>query len=140
MESSVLVLLLPSVVTSLIFIRHIKLSKLILVQFAHLIRVLLCQFLYVFIRVCVRASLCVSTQFYHIYRFVEPPKEYFWFLFHYKIYACSSGKMLKRRSKDSNNNYSRGFPGGAVVKNPPANAGDGGSIPGPGRSHMPRSN
>ena len=31
------------------------------------------------------------------------------------------------------------FPGGAVVKNPPANAGDMGSIPGPGRSHMPRS-
>ena len=33
-----------------------------------------------------------------------------------------------------------GFPGGAVVKNPPANAGDMGSIPGPGRSHMPQSN
>ena len=32
------------------------------------------------------------------------------------------------------------FPGDAVVKNPPANAGDTGSIPGPGRSHMPRSN
>ena len=31
------------------------------------------------------------------------------------------------------------FPGGAVVKNPPANAGDAGSIPGLGRSHMPRS-
>ena len=37
--------------------------------------------------------------------------------------------------------YSIGdFPGGAVVKNPPANAGDTGSSPGPGRSHMPRSN
>ena len=33
-----------------------------------------------------------------------------------------------------------GFPGGALVKNPPANAGDTDSIPGPGRSHMPRSN
>ena len=32
------------------------------------------------------------------------------------------------------------FPGGAVVKNLPANAGDTGSIPGPGRSHMPWSN
>ena len=32
------------------------------------------------------------------------------------------------------------FPGGSVVKNPPANAGDTGSIPGLGRSHMPRSN
>ena len=33
-----------------------------------------------------------------------------------------------------------GFPGGAVVRSPPANAGDTGSSPGPGRSHMPRSN
>ena len=33
-----------------------------------------------------------------------------------------------------------GFPGGAVVKNPPANAGDTGSSPGPGRSHMLQSN
>ena len=32
------------------------------------------------------------------------------------------------------------FPGGAMVKNPPANAGDMGSSPDPGRSHMPRSN
>ena len=32
-----------------------------------------------------------------------------------------------------------GFPGGAVVENPPANAGDTGSSPGLGRSHMPRS-
>ena len=32
------------------------------------------------------------------------------------------------------------FPGGTVVKNPPANAGDMGSSPGPGRSHMLRSN
>ena len=31
------------------------------------------------------------------------------------------------------------FPGGAVVKNPPANAGDTGLSPDPGRSHMPRS-
>ena len=28
-----------------------------------------------------------------------------------------------------------GFPGGSVVKDPPANAGDTGSVPGPGRSH-----
>ena len=34
----------------------------------------------------------------------------------------------------------KGFPGGAVVKNLPANAGDTGSSPGPGRSHMPQSN
>ena len=33
-----------------------------------------------------------------------------------------------------------GFPGSAVVKNLPANAGDTGVSPGPGRSHMPRNN
>ena len=45
-------------------------------------------------------------------------------------------KMLFRLIKP----HCRDFPGGAVVKNPPANAGDTGSIPGPGRSHMPQSN
>ena len=39
-------------------------------------------------------------------------------------------KVLKARS---------GFPGGAVVENLPANAGDTGSSPGLGRSHMPQS-
>ena len=34
----------------------------------------------------------------------------------------------------------KGFPGGSVVKNRPANEIDMGSIPGPGRSHMPWSN
>ena len=34
----------------------------------------------------------------------------------------------------------KGFPGGAVVKNLPANAGDTGLISDPGRSHMPWSN
>ena len=37
-------------------------------------------------------------------------------------------------------NKQGGFPGGAVVENLPANAGDMGSSPGLGRSHMPRSN
>ena len=35
---------------------------------------------------------------------------------------------------------SEGFPGGTVVENLPANAGDTGWSPGLGRSHMPRSN
>ena len=35
---------------------------------------------------------------------------------------------------------SRDFPGGAVIKNLPANEEDTGSIPGQGRSHMPWSN
>ena len=47
-----------------------------------------------------------------------------------KVLPRSRG--IKLRLKD--------FPGGAVVKNPPANAGDMGSSPGPGRSHMPQSN
>ena len=37
-------------------------------------------------------------------------------------------------------NQPLGSPGGTVVKNPPANARDTGSIPGPGKSHMPRNN
>ena len=44
---------------------------------------------------------------------------------------------------DPHNNHKKrllGFPGGAVVENLPANAGDTGSSPGLGRSHMPRSN
>ena len=34
----------------------------------------------------------------------------------------------------------QGFPGGTVVKNLPANAGDMGLSPGRGRSHVPQSN
>ena len=37
-------------------------------------------------------------------------------------------------------NFNFGHPCGSVVKNLPANAGDMGSSPGLGRSHMPRSN
>ena len=36
--------------------------------------------------------------------------------------------------------FEQGFPGGAVVENLPANAGDTGSSPALGRSHMLRSN
>ena len=43
--------------------------------------------------------------------------------------------VLKQGLRDND----RGFPGGAVVENPPANAGDMGSSPGLGRSHMLRS-
>ena len=41
---------------------------------------------------------------------------------------------------NSRMNPGRDFSGGAVIKNPPVNTGDTGSSPGPGRSHMPRSN
>ena len=36
--------------------------------------------------------------------------------------------------------YNEDFPGGTVDRNPPANAGDTGSSPDPGRLHMPQSN
>ena len=47
---------------------------------------------------------------------------------------------LPGKLPESTKVLSRDFPGGAVVKNLPANAGYMGSSPGPGRSHMPRSN
>ena len=47
-------------------------------------------------------------------------------------------KQLKEVTKTES--AKRNFAGGAVVKNPPDNAGDTGSIPGLGRSHMPQSN
>ena len=47
----------------------------------------------------------------------------------------SWGKKSSDKKKEA-----RDFPGGAVVENLPANVGDIGSSPGPGRSHMPWSN
>ena len=47
---------------------------------------------------------------------------------------------VKEQHETSNKNISQGFPGGVVVENLPANAGDTVSSPGLGRSHMPRSN
>ena len=42
----------------------------------------------------------------------------------------------RKRGWEGSKRRALGFPGGAVVKNPPANAGDTGSSPGPGRFHM----
>ena len=49
-----------------------------------------------------------------------------------KTYGSNLNTFLK--------NSMQGFPGGAVVRNLPANAGDTGSSPGLGGSHMPWSN
>ena len=51
-------------------------------------------------------------------------------------------RLLENTDKQIGQKKERGGlnPGGTVVKNPPANAGDMGSSPGPGRSHMPWSN
>ena len=54
-----------------------------------------------------------------------------------------SGKIGKREGitqRDGVEKEVGGFPGGTVVKNPPAKAGDMGSNPAWGRSHMLRSN
>ena len=50
-----------------------------------------------------------------------------------KLMFLGSGGTFKKKEHGD-------FPGGAVVEKPPANAGDAGSSPGPGRSHMPPSN
>ena len=49
-------------------------------------------------------------------------------------------RSTPRDTKLSFKGLTLGFPGGAVVKNPLANAGDMGLSPGLGRSHMLRSN
>ncbi|XP_068412549.1 coiled-coil domain-containing protein 15 isoform X7 [Eschrichtius robustus] len=46
----------------------------------------------------------------------------------------------QQRQKEQRKKIEKDFPDGAVVKNPPAKAGDMGSTPGLGRSHMPRNN
>ena len=54
--------------------------------------------------------------------------------------CCTQTAILFFTSVLYSINYMWDLPGGALVKSPPANAGDRGSSPGPGRSHMPRSN
>ena len=51
-------------------------------------------------------------------------------------HAVRCSQKIKTKTK----NTLRGFPGGTVVKNLLANAGDIGSSPGLGRYHMPQSN
>ena len=46
-------------------------------------------------------------------------------------------RVFKRTEFLKNKRRVGDFPGGTVVKNPPTNAGDTGSLPGPGRYHMP---
>ena len=46
---------------------------------------------------------------------------------------------LRTKLTPGNTTIPSGFPGGSVVENLPAKAGDTGSSPGLGRSHMPRS-
>ena len=57
-----------------------------------------------------------------------------------KSLLCDDGKFGIYTESSKKKKFRQGFPGGAVVENLPANAGDMGSSPGLGRSHMPRSN
>ena len=55
--------------------------------------------------------------------------------------ACQLGKSHAEGKLELNIQEDiQDFPGGTVVKNPPAIAGDMGLSPGPGRSHMLQSN
>ena len=56
------------------------------------------------------------------------------------VYLCSLNGCKCKETCLGKNIHDGGFPGGAVVKDLPASAGDMGSSPGPGRSHMPWSN
>jgi len=49
---------------------------------------------------------------------------------------CSQKNKIKKRNISKSTK--EGFPGGSVIKNLPADAGDPGLIPGLGRFHMPR--
>ena len=51
-----------------------------------------------------------------------------------QLVQCSEVWKLKVKSD------LKGFPCGSVIRKSPANAGDSGSIPDPGRSHTPQSN
>ena len=67
-------------------------------------------------------------------------------------FSLRFSKLLKEKTKQKQEAFTSprigplkpglpwGFPGGAVAKNLSSNAGDTGSSPGPGGSHMPRSN
>ena len=58
---------------------------------------------------------------------------------HDKEYRLSRISLEDSLNKQQHQKTVRGFPGGAVVESPPANAGDTGSSPGLGGSRMPRS-
>ena len=53
--------------------------------------------------------------------------------------VCQARRKCSKNDRDMSKGQRGGFPGGAVVESLPANAGDMGSSPGLGRSHMPRS-
>ena len=89
---------------------------------------ILCTILASFLSVCSMILKLLRFQTRDTLNHHEALKPYQFFIF-YDWCICSFLKV----------NFG-GFPGGLVVKNLPCNAKDKGSIPGPGSSHMPRSN
>ena len=57
-----------------------------------------------------------------------------------KVAVMEEEVEVEKAERVISRSYRQGFPGGAVVENLPANAGDRGSSPGLGGSHMPWSN
>ena len=54
-----------------------------------------------------------------------------------KLIKCSVSIRPQFKRPKNLKSQGRDFPGGPVVKNPPTNVGDKGSVPGWGRIHMP---
>ena len=67
-------------------------------------------------------------------------KLYIWEEINIKNIQGNPTTQQQKRKQPNSNRDKGGFPGGAVVESLPANAGDTGSSPGLGRSHMLRSN
>ena len=75
----------------------------------------------------------ISTVFHYTYsNFLDRPSE--------ELLDCSLCFALWAKNSCSLKPHRGGFPGGSVVKNSPALAGDVGLIPDPGRSHTLQSN
>ena len=55
-------------------------------------------------------------------------------------HVCLCGGARGVKGKLCSKKFIRDFLGGLVVKNPSANTGEKGSLPDPGRSHMPQGN
>ena len=85
--------------------------------------------------------------FIDIFRTFHPKGEYTFFSIAHETFSKINHMLGHKTSLNKfkkteimSRIFSGGFPGGAVVENLPANAGDTGSSLGLGRSHMPRSN
>ena len=72
---------------------------------------------------------------------VRPARHFSYSVIDYGINWSIFNMLIKEKMLSNGwvKNKRLGFPGGAVVESLPANAGDTGSSPGLGRSHMPRS-